>query len=205
MKTLDQLAIYYGSDKSSQHHNYCKHYESHFSTMRSTPVKLLELGIGGYEFKDRGGAGLRMWQSYFTNKHSRFYSVDLYDKSGLDFLDTRTKIFMGSQNDGDFLLELMKEINTPDIIIDDVSHVNPLTIRTFEILYPLLKDGGIYVVEDAHTSYWPDAGFEGCEDRENKTHPHIHNYITKQLALAKDLGGGMTLLHRDEKLIILRK
>ena len=31
-------------------------------------------------------------------------------------------------------------------------------IQTFEVLFPLLRDGGIYVVEDVQTSYWPSFG-----------------------------------------------
>ena len=46
----------------------------------------------------------------------------------------------------------------PDIIVDDGSHLNEHVIETFEVLFPLLKDGGIYVVEDTQTSYWPDYG-----------------------------------------------
>ncbi|HEY9703122.1 MAG TPA: hypothetical protein V6C58_11785, partial [Allocoleopsis sp.] len=32
---------------------------------------------------------------------------------------------------------------------------------TFTILFPALKSGGLYVIEDLQTSYWPDHGYEG--------------------------------------------
>lgn len=41
-----------------------------------------------------------------------------------------------------------------DIIIDDGSHCNNHVIATFKILFPLLKLGGIYAIEDLQTSYW---------------------------------------------------
>ena len=200
--TLDQIMLKYpATDKSSIHHDYCKTYERFFAPLRYQPILLFEVGVGGYQYPDRGGADLLGFAEYFPL--AQIHAIDIHPKTGLD--KGRISTHVCSQDDEPALKVLIEKIGAPDIIIDDGSHVNPLTIRTFEILFPLLKDGGIYVVEDAHTSYWPDAGFEGCEDRENKTHPHIHNYISKQLALAKDLGGGMELLHRDEKLIILRK
>lgn len=52
----------------------------------------------------------------------------------------------------------MNEIGNPEIIIDDGSHINEHVIETFKFLFPLLKVGGIYVVEDTQTSYWADYG-----------------------------------------------
>jgi cephalosporin hydroxylase len=55
----------------------------------------------------------------------------------------------------------------PDIVIDDASHINDLTIQTFKIVFPYLKEGAIYVVEDTHTSYWEE-NFRGTTDLESK-------------------------------------
>jgi cephalosporin hydroxylase len=35
-----------------------------------------------------------------------------------------------------------------DLIVDDASHEGPATTRTFELLWPLVRPGGYYVVED---------------------------------------------------------
>lgn len=46
--------------------------------------------------------------------------------------------------------------DTPiDLIIDDASHLYRNTRRTFEIAFPLLRPGGIYVVEDWGWAHWP--------------------------------------------------
>ena len=45
-----------------------------------------------------------------------------------------------------------------DVIVDDGSHVSAHVILSFETLYPSLKPGGIYIVEDIGTSYWPHYG-----------------------------------------------
>ena len=82
--------------------------------------------------------------------------MDIYDKS--PFEENRIRIFRGSQDDPDLLRRIHREIGRLDIIIDDGSHLNEHVIRTFEILFPLLEMGGIYVIEDVQTSYWPDHG-----------------------------------------------
>ena len=59
-------------------------------------------------------------------------------------------------------------MGTIDVIIDDGSHINEHVIETFKFLFPKLKDGGIYIVEDTQTSYWTDFG----GDSENLNNPN---------------------------------
>ena len=157
MKTIQQLATLHKSDKHN-HHDYVRHYDFHFKNIRLKKNIILELGIGGYEYKDRGGSGLRLWSDYFQN--SKIFGLDMYDKSGIK-LPARTKIFQGSQADGDFLTEIMNEVGIPDVIIDDASHMNSLTIQSFRHLFPWLRPGGIYVIEDIESSWWNEHGFDG--------------------------------------------
>jgi demethylmacrocin O-methyltransferase len=96
-----------------------------------------------------------MWKSFFPR--GRIHGVDIQDKSL--FEEERIRIFRGSQVDEAFLAGVIAEIGTPDVIIDDGSHINSHMIRTFEVLFPRLRaDGGIYVVEDVQTAYWPRYG-----------------------------------------------
>lgn len=163
MNRLQQLAAKHGTDKHG-HHDYCRHYHEHFAQFQEAPITVLELGIGGYQFKDRGGEGLRMWSEYF--KRGKIYGIDIHDKTGIS-LPPRTHIFKGGQDDGNFLLGVMSSINAPDIIIDDASHMNKLTINSFKHLFPWLKPGGYYVIEDIHSSWWNEHGFDGCTDSMN--------------------------------------
>jgi hypothetical protein len=45
-----------------------------------------------------------------------------------------------------------------DVILDDGSHICNEVIETFVNLFPKIKPGGMYLVEDLHTSYWKDYG-----------------------------------------------
>ncbi len=74
------------------------------------------------------------------------------------------------------MLDVAKQISSLDIIIDDGSHINEHVIETFKMLFPLLKDGGLYVIEDIQTSYWPDYG--GNSDNFTDS-PTIMNFFKK--------------------------
>ncbi|MGC3976971.1 MAG: hypothetical protein QM751_01255 [Paludibacteraceae bacterium] len=53
---------------------------------------------------------------------------------------------------------MSKMKGVPDIIIDDGSHYCEHIIKTFNVLFPYLKNGGIYVIEDTQTSYRENSG-----------------------------------------------
>jgi hypothetical protein len=149
---LNLLAALYGTDKYGEH-DYTPVYQELMRPWRGKPVRLLEVGVGGYS-GTLGGESLRMWESYF--RRGRIYGIDLYDKSALS--GGRVKVFQCSQVDAPQLSTLARELGPFDFIIDDGSHMNAHQIETFGILWPHLKDGGAYVVEDTQTSYWPSYG-----------------------------------------------
>ena len=151
---LIQIAARYTACDKWNHHWYMDKYQHHFAHLQPCPINLLEIGIGGYEYPDRGGDSLKIWEEYFTN--GMIYGLDIYDKTGLD--TQRIKTIKGSQSDWDFLNSLKSELKFLNIVIDDGSHKSSDVIAAFENLFPWLPDGGIYVVEDTETSYWKDYG-----------------------------------------------
>ncbi len=157
--SLDQLAIRHGADKSSLAHNYCVLYERFFDHLRNDEITLMEIGYGGYIYPERGGAGAKMWADYFHK--GKIVTIDFYEKNPPKH--DRIKLFRGGQDDETFLTSVVTQEGQPDIIVDDASHISPLTIRTFEILFPLLKSGGVYVIEDLHASYWHEPATDGTE------------------------------------------
>jgi len=154
MQTLDQLGIKHQTDKSTAHHGYLPIYEQYLSKWRDKPITLIEAGIGGYEYADRGGQSARMWREYFP--HATIVTFDIHRKMPIHGVD----VLQGSQDDPLFIASLPE----CELFIDDASHINPLTIETFRLAWPKVKLGGLYIVEDVHTSYWPDHGYQGCSD-----------------------------------------
>jgi demethylmacrocin O-methyltransferase len=158
---LDRLGKIYRTDKAGSH-SYTPHYQAHLKKFKFKRIHLLEIGVGGYEDPQNGGSSLRMWKKYFP--FGKIFSFDIFDKSALQ--ERRIKIFQGSQVDADFLDKVIQEMGTIDVIIDDGSHINEHVIETFKLLFPKLKDGGIYIIEDTQTSYWPYYGGDS-EDLKN--------------------------------------
>ncbi len=153
LSSLNRLGKIYKTDKIDGHF-YTKHYASHFKRFRLKRVKVLEIGVGGYNHPTQGGNSLRMWKKYFP--FGKIFAIDIFDKSQLE--EGRIKIFCGSQVDHPFLDDVIKKTGSLDIIIDDGSHINEHVIETFKKLFPVLNDGGIYVIEDTQTSYWSEFG-----------------------------------------------
>jgi hypothetical protein len=154
---LCKLAAYYRTDKWGVH-KYAKHYQRYLQHLRNEEFTLLEIGIGGYARAGEGGASLRMWKAFFPK--AQIHGIDIQDKSFVD--EDRITTWIGDQSDPQSLLSIAGKIGRLDVVIDDGSHRSPHVITTFETLFPLLSDGGIYVIEDTQSSYWPE--WMGSED-----------------------------------------
>jgi demethylmacrocin O-methyltransferase len=150
---LNRLALLFGTDKWGIHW-YTQHYQRYFQSLKRKRLNLLEIGVGGYQDSSEGGRSLRMWKAYFRN--SRIVGIDIYDKTS--FCESRIDIRQCDQTDSEALHRLSDEYGGFDIVIDDGSHLNDHVIKTFQILFPLLRPDGIYAVEDVQTAYWPTWG-----------------------------------------------
>lgn len=181
-KDLTDLAKTYGTDKWGDHF-YTPHYQKHFEHLKNEKIVLLEIGIGGwsngkgYADASRGGSSLRMWKSFFPK--AQIYGLDIQDKSFHD--EPRIKTFKGDQSDEKFLKSVIDEIGTPDIIIDDGSHYTHHVRATFNFLFPMLKDNGIYTIEDLQASYWESTDEEDWNGAEDLSAPHTSMNFFKSL------------------------
>jgi hypothetical protein len=129
--------------------HYFEIYEKYFSGYLGRPIRMLEIGVWN-------GGSAQMWKDYFADG-SQIVGIDI-DSRCKQFEEDGIAICIGSQADPDFLRRVNEEYGPFDIILDDGSHINEHQIITFECLFPLLVDGGIYMCEDTHTSYWKDYG-----------------------------------------------
>lgn len=164
--SLDELALRHGTDKSSNSHNYVEVYERHLSHLRDENISVLELGWGGHEDPEKGGSSALMWRDYFPN--ATVACIDIEEKEitrkhdGIHFRK-------GSQADPSFIAKIASEFGPFDFVVDDASHVSSLTIESWKLLYPHLKPGGLYFVEDTHSSYH-DFFYGNKEANKNPTH-----------------------------------
>lgn len=144
MNTLDQLAIKHGTDKSSLIHNYCVKYEKYLPFKREDNIKLLEIGV-------QHGNSLFTWREYFYN--ADIIGIDI-NPSCKQYEKDDIKVEIGSQIDETFLQDIINTYGPFDMILDDGSHLQSHMIKSFEILFPHIKNQGIYIIEDTCCSYW---------------------------------------------------
>lgn len=157
---LDLLAALCGTDKYGAH-DYTPIYDEIMARFRAEPVRLLEIGVGGYE-GSLGGESLLMWAAYFPR--AMLFGIDLHDKTALS--RGRIKVLQCSQTDRPRLLGIAQTYGPFDFIVDDGSHVNSHQIESFRILWPFVRNRGAYIIEDVQTSYWPAFGGGHFESRE---------------------------------------
>jgi len=124
-------------------------YERHFSRYVNRPVTIVELGCGD-------GGSLQLWKRYL-GPYAQIVGVDFRPECK-EFEEDQIVIRIGLQNDVNVLSSIVEEFGPVDIVVDDASHVMADTIDSFRFLYPRMDKGGVYLVEDMHTSYWPEFG-----------------------------------------------
>jgi predicted O-methyltransferase YrrM len=119
-----------------------------------SPRSILELGIfqgGSYVLLDKlfkprrmsavdtSRAPVQTLCDYVANKEGRFLH------------------FSTSQSDGEVLEQIVRNelVNELDLVVDDASHTYEETKASFEVLFPLLQPGGIYLIEDWSWAHHP--------------------------------------------------
>ena len=147
--TYKQLYLEHEGRLCHKWSSYLDVYESKFSSYRDRPIKLLEIGV--YH-----GGSLQLWKKYF-HPESKIIGVDI-DPRCLEYTEENIIIENGDQSSPEFWNEFFKRHGKFDIIIDDGSHHNSHQTITFMMAWPNLNDGGIFLVEDLHCSYWANYG-----------------------------------------------
>ena len=139
--SLDAIALHHGTDKSSKRHDFSSIYERYLEDWRDRPLAVLEIGV-------HEGGSLRMWRDYFPM--ARIYGLDV---KHVDISDDRIEVFVGDQKDPEVLARVVERSGPLDLIVDDGSHRGEDQQGSLLFLWPHVKPGGIYIIEDIHTSY----------------------------------------------------
>jgi alpha-L-arabinofuranosidase len=146
VKSLDQIAIEQGTDRSSiRNHDYMRTYDELFSPRRHQPLTFMEMGTLCME-------GMRTWVEYFTHPQAKIYGIDIQDWGVKPPNDPRITFRLGSEADPVFLATLAPAY---DIVIDDAGHFASQQIAAFGLLWPRITPGGLYAIEDLHTAWAP--------------------------------------------------
>lgn len=159
--------------------HYFKIYDRYFSCFKHKPVNILEIGLAE-------GGSIQMWKSYF-GKQAKINGIDILTHCK-NFEEENVEVFCGSQDDPNFLSNMIQKTGPFDIIIDDGSHYSAHQIASFEFLFTHLNKHGIYLVEDVHSSYLknfegdykkPDTFIEYCKNIVDKMHASYNDSISE--------------------------
>jgi hypothetical protein len=141
--SLDELALAHGTDKGSDRHGFAAIYDRFLEPWRDLPITMLEIGV-------LEGASVRMWRDYFPA--ATIYGIDVAESS-LEHGGDRVEIYIGDQTDQSFLDEVVAAAGSFDLIVDDGGHRPEQQLTTLLHVWPNVKPGGLYAIEDLHTSY----------------------------------------------------
>lgn len=156
MDTLSELGLKYGTDKIGKH-NYLPIYYDLFKDRRNEVKKVLEIGVGE-------GKGLRMFRDFFPKAMIFGLEIDV-DRL---FQEDRIDVIYCNQSDKNDLLYGIGCIGTDiDLVVDDGSHKPEDQVFTFNVIFPNLNEGAIYIIEDVADENVFNLLFE-CKKKEIK-------------------------------------
>ncbi|MBM3206934.1 MAG: hypothetical protein FJZ43_04920, partial [Candidatus Staskawiczbacteria bacterium] len=151
-KLLSEVYAEHAGKVSDKWSLYLQEYSRIFSEFRESPICILEVGI-------QNGGSLEILSKYFTRAQTIVGCDINEDCHLLNYEDDRIKIVIGNINTPKTEEQILRYSPKFDIIIDDGSHVSGDIIGTFLLYFPHLVEGGVFVIEDLHCSYW--STFEG--------------------------------------------
>ena len=146
-QTLKQIYETHSGKVSDKWSSYLAEYDRILAEYRHKPVRLLEIGV-------QNGGSLEIWSEFFLNAR-KIVGSDIDPKcADLAFEDHRIAVVIGDANSDSTQEAILGHATTFDIIIDDGSHVSSDIVKSFARYFPHLAYGGVFIVEDLHTSYW---------------------------------------------------
>lgn len=141
MENLTAIFDKYDSDKNSRFHNYCRQYEGIMRDYRTKNISFLELGVFN-------GESIKIWREAFPNAKC-IVGIDINPECKIyENVDKSIFVEIGDATNSKFLKYINDKYGPFDIILDDASHTNKDVILSFEELFPLMNDSGLYIVED---------------------------------------------------------
>jgi SAM-dependent methyltransferase len=136
---------------SDKWESYLDFYDESLAYMRDQDISLLEIGV-------QNGGSLETWAEYF-HAGKVFVGCDIDPNCGaLRYEDPRIKVIVGDINTQEAFGKVAAASSSFDLIIDDGSHQSMDILNTFINYFPLVKPGGLFVIEDSHCLYLDSFG-----------------------------------------------
>ncbi len=205
--TLPELykAHHFNTDKDNPCHSfrgksYLDVYEGLFSEMRNQEFTLIEFGV-------LFGGSLRMWIEYFPN--AKVIGVDV-NPEAMHYVPDGAKFVLASQTDQGAIKRALSSLPPLGVVIDDGSHYVPHMIESFRFLWPMVMDGGIYVMEDTAISYdavdpqWPGMAYNKEEFDPNRR-GDLDALLLKLIRTMDELSGDVRAVEFHPMMIAIRK
>eukprot|EP00756_Hemistasia_phaeocysticola_P053988 Hpha_TRINITY_DN29936_c0_g1::TRINITY_DN29936_c0_g1_i1::g.131923::m.131923 len=167
-----------GTDKLHPH-DYGPMYSKYLAPLSGRNVRMLEIGLGCNMPYGPGHSAV-LWRALLGPKLDYYVAeldpcLDKWKKTirkaeGLGWYtrtearwardlhrDAKKRAFWGDQANSTFLRSVKARLGGPvDVIIDDGGHSMEQQLASFEHLFPMVRPGGFYFMEDLETSFYPD-------------------------------------------------
>ncbi len=140
MNEWQRIALEIGTDKGV--HTYMPIYERFLGPISDRPLRVLEMGIDH-------GRSLVFWLKMLP--YAEIHAIDLMECKEIS--DPRLTLYQRFQQDP--AIALLFEPESLDVIIDDAGHEAPWQRASVNILWPCLKQDGLYFIEDILTDAYP--------------------------------------------------
>lgn len=151
-KTLETLYETHTGKVSDRWSIYLSEYNRLLADYRDKPIALLEIGV-------QNGGSLEVWSEFFPAAR-QLVGCDINPHCAqLVFENQRISVVVGDANSDAVQNAVLAHAPRLDIVIDDGSHRSSDIAKTFARYFPRIEDGGVFIAEDLHCSYWQE--FEG--------------------------------------------
>ena len=208
MSDLTNIGWCCGTDKVDSNHNflhkpYTDLYAYYLKHLRYASFNFLEIGI-------KGGNSLKMWKNYFPN--ATIVGIDI-NPDCKKYEEDNIEIYIGSQEDEKFLKSIGDKYKNFGVILDDGSHINYMTIKSFEILNSYVTD--FYIIEDLRNSYenltkavqkWPGMKYNKDLNPNNaKTRPDFDKVFLNLIKQMDYRRGRWTSFNFHSQMLVMEK
>jgi hypothetical protein len=203
-KKLSTTALELFPDKHSatKEQSYWEIYDGYFPR-EDVRFDLVEIGV-------LTGESLKILASHY--RQARILGIDI-EQRPIDFSEFPNVTYREcDQSDQEKLRAIVCAFSqAPTIIIDDASHLGGPTLAAFDTLFPLLRNGGLYVIEDWGVGYWKNWQNGSQPEEQPYTYDstrfpsHDFGLVGVSKVLIDRIGNAIASMHFHQWTIIIRK